>query len=357
MGVYMVINCDYCGKEFNKSQSQINKYKHHFCCNECRLNYNKKNKFTKAICDYCKTEFEIETRHYKKYLKGINKHIFCSKECNSKFYGEIKSNTTHLNKVCEFCGKEYHVPNYKLNTSKFCSLECYENFRKNKVITLNCDFCNKEFTNIKSQVDKYQNHFCSKECKANYESIVRKEENKEWGYSKIECVCETCKTIIYRTPYEINRCKNNVFCSIECKDLWMKNIFPYTEEGKEHYKNNGITTVLNNKYNNTVPELLVKQYLINNNISYEFQLLMYNKFIVDFYIPDKNIVIEVQGDYWHGNPLKYGDGKIPLNERQIKQINKDKSRYAYLTKCGHSVYMIWEADIHKDIEKCLSFLN
>lgn len=44
----------------------------------------------------------------------------------------ITYNYKELNAVCDFCGKKYHVANYKfkINKNMFCSRECYINWKK-----------------------------------------------------------------------------------------------------------------------------------------------------------------------------------------------------------------------------------
>lgn len=307
-------------------------------------------------CEFCGNEFEVKEKYYEKYLNGINKHIFCSRKCTSRFYANERKNKLINNKVCEMCGKEYHVSQYLEEKSRYCSLECYNKERETHNVLAVCDFCGETFKRIKTQIDRFKNNFCSKKCKQEFESMTRKQEKEKWGYKRIECTCVICGRSVLRTPYEINR-MTNTFCSIECKNIWMKEIYPKTEEGRKHYIQNGLNTISKQKFKDTLPERLVEEYLINNNITYFKQHKMYNKFVVDFYIVDTNDIIEVQGDYWHGNPLYYGEGKIPLSERQIKQINRDKSRYAYLTKSGHNVFMVWETDIYNNIDNALSFVG
>jgi len=66
--------------------------------------------------------------------------------------------------------------------------------------------------------------------------------------------------------------------------------------------------------------------------------LMYNKFFVDFLVG--NTIIEVFGDYWHGNPKFF-----PVPSMTLPSKKKDKSRIAYLSKCGHNVVVFWEDEI------------
>lgn len=60
----------------------------------------------------------------------------------------------------------------------------------------------------------------------------------------------------------------------------------------------------------------------------------------DFYLPVQNLVIEVQGCYWHGC-LQCGFDK----EAHRKKRKQDRRRHAYFHNRGHMVREIWEHDI------------
>ena len=66
----------------------------------------------------------------------------------------------------------------------------------------------------------------------------------------------------------------------------------------------------------------------------------------DVFIPSKNIIIEFQGDYWHGNPLKYSDDE--LSEYQKKKVTKDNELREYCSENGINLIEIWESDYDKD---------
>ncbi len=101
----------------------------------------------------------------------------------------------------------------------------------------------------------------------------------------------------------------------------------------------GIQTQLKHKI--TKPEKVVRDFLLRQNIAYRHNERMYDKFFVDFWLPQHNTIIEVFGDYWHGN-LEVFDS---LSESQKSQKKRDKSRIGYLTKCGHCVIVMWENDL------------
>lgn len=62
-------------------------------------------------------------------------------------------------------------------------------------------------------------------------------------------------------------------------------------------------------------------------------------YIVDFFLPDFDLVIEVNGCYWHCCD-QCGHSNAHGGKRE-----KDTKRYEYLTKRGYSVGIIWEHDL------------
>ena len=68
----------------------------------------------------------------------------------------------------------------------------------------------------------------------------------------------------------------------------------------------------------------------------------------DFGCKSKRILIEVQGDYWHGNPAIYGEGKRPLNNIQINKQAKDKVKQSWCDDHDFTLLTFWESDINAD---------
>ena len=79
----------------------------------------------------------------------------------------------------------------------------------------------------------------------------------------------------------------------------------------------------------------------------------------DIFIPSMNLVIECDGDYWHGNPIRYF--KKELNEYQIKQRQKDELRSKQLLEKGYKIIRLWEHEINnmtiKQFEKKIENVN
>lgn len=77
-------------------------------------------------------------------------------------------------------------------------------------------------------------------------------------------------------------------------------------------------------------------------------------YLVDFCFPNEKIVVEVDGDYWHCNPLIYNEQGKKINKMQRKVMGKDKAEKTYLTNRGWKLIRFWEKDINENINKCVN---
>lgn len=273
-------------------------------------------------CTTCNNELIRNNSQIKASKTG---NFFCGRECRSK-WDSIKFENQKTELECPYClEKFYDVPSASKNRV-FCSQQCLADSRSDAGnIIVECEYCNIEFKKLKSQIR--ENNLCSVACRSSW--------NAE-NHNRVELTCNNCYE-----KYEVTRHRedSSKTCSRKC-------YFEY------HFKSG------NGKTSGTKPERMVESYLKENNIEYISQHFMYDKFIVDFYLPKYNMVLEVNGDFWHCNPKIYGDGLIEPRELQIRQSNKDKSRKAYLEKCGHNFRVAWEMDIYEDVNSLLkSIIN
>lgn len=72
-------------------------------------------------------------------------------------------------------------------------------------------------------------------------------------------------------------------------------------------------------------------------------------YMVDFCFPEQRLIVEVDGDYWHGNPSKYTE----FDKIQTKTINKDKREASFCKSQNWTLFRFWETDINKDINACI----
>lgn len=82
--------------------------------------------------------------------------------------------------------------------------------------------------------------------------------------------------------------------------------------------------------------------------------------VVDIWIPDIRMVVEIYGDRWHANPEVYVESDLlPLWDGNLtaKQIwDKDKARLDHIQSFGVEVYVIWESEINKNFDTTVNQL-
>jgi len=79
-------------------------------------------------------------------------------------------------------------------------------------------------------------------------------------------------------------------------------------------------------------EKLVYKSLDSFGVVYEKQTPLFGKFVVDILFPQRLLVVEIFGRYWH--------------EMQVNK-KKDYSKKRYLEKCGYKVEELWDDEIKK----------
>lgn len=178
----------------------------------------------KKICEQCGREYTVY-----QYRKDSSR--FCSNECHGKWKAKNligKNSPTwrgHTVKVCERCGKEYEVIPSQ-NSSRFCSRKCYGKWRSENIrgdnhprykgkIKKICEQCGLEFGVYPSWSGR---RFCSEKCMGEwYSENAQRGENHPDYKPKIKMICELCGKEYEIDPYRINSSR---FCSRECMGRW-----------------------------------------------------------------------------------------------------------------------------------------
>jgi len=143
-----------------------------------------------------------------------------------------------VEKICQYCGKRFWVPEARKETAKYCSVSCYakartEKPRKNPVV-VKCKYCGKEFVldgPRKSQRRLYGwGKFCSRECYNAYRC------------ADVELTCATCGKVFLSKRYIVKRKValgiKRFFCSMECRNI--ANRKPGYEGRSRPYRNGGL---------------------------------------------------------------------------------------------------------------------
>jgi very-short-patch-repair endonuclease len=92
-------------------------------------------------------------------------------------------------------------------------------------------------------------------------------------------------------------------------------------------------------------------------LGYQYQHSYYIpdiKKIYDFYLPDYNTFIEIDGDFWHCNP----DTKFAIPECKSQELNliNDQFKNEWAINNGYKIIRIWENDINNNIQQVKQIL-
>lgn len=230
----MTKECKYCHKEYNVTASNIERSK--YCSKDCMLSDKaaQKHHYT---CDNCKKDILISETDYQKLQNGKMKHKFCNKECANQYMNNKKE------KVCLNCGQTFFIGNCFANVQKFCSSECYNKYknRNTKKITRFCKYCGKEFTTYhKTKM------FCNRTCASGFKS----------SQHRVKCICNVCNKEFTIVSNQYNRFDNH-YCSQECK---YKSMLQFNKS-KIQYIINEVLNELNIEYIN---EAAFGSYFVDN---------------------------------------------------------------------------------------------
>ena len=97
-----------------------------------------------------------------------------------------------------------------------------------------------------------------------------------------------------------------------------------------------------------------KEFLEKLGIRYEEQFEAKDiKRFYDFYLPDYQVIIEIDGDFYHG----YGQVHEEKNPMQKRNARVDEIKNEWAALHGYPLIRIWEHDINENPEKVLDMLR
>lgn len=214
------------------------------------------------------------------------------------------------NHICQQCGVEFYNKN---SGARYCSQQCTKNSTK-KGTSGKCYNCGKEvyIPNHKN----IQKTFCSWEC--NMEAQRKRRPTR---------VCKHCGR-----EFKKKARSNAMFCSPACR---LSSEYNMQQLAAMRKKQAGKKP--------TKLELLGYSILDEIGLEYEKQYI-FDRFVADAYVKELNLIVQFDGDYWHGNTSKFPT----LSEFQMKQTERDRRADAKARDLGHRVIRLWESDVYKD---------
>ena len=256
----------------------------------------------------------------------------------------------HIN--CENCGKEIYQTKTQYNRAKhhFCSNKCQKEYQHKLLFEdRECEMCGNNFSVSK----KSSQRFCSIKCQGKWQSTQIGELNPR--SNKISCNCDYCGKEIFIIQSNYNRFSHH-FCNEECRKNWYSEIFSQNEDWKEESRIRA-TKLLSTNHStvNTKPQIIVNDLLNEMNIKYRNEE-NFTYYSIDNYLYEYNLIIEVMGDFWHCNPLKYT--KENMRDIQKRRIPKDKAKHTYILNHHNiEILYLWENDIYNNINLCRKIIE
>jgi len=266
---------------------------------------------------------------------------------------------------------------------------------ENNQIAITCRICEK-FVIVKSLTNHLRTHAMKF-----YDYVdTYFEDFVEFGYER----CYHCNVGIARR-YKCQK-KERSFCSRECDSAWRREFMtgkpgrglgykftpdqilnskkakfnhpgvPHTNETKRKMSNLAFARAQLPNYVNPMQgkthtpeaikkifdkrklnkfELSIASVLNSNNIEFIYQFFLSRDgtcYSYDFHITGTNVLLEADGDYWHGGP---GVKKYHANVESTKDNDDKKSTFA--SDHGYKVIRVWESEMKKDPSILLSRLS
>lgn len=296
---------------------------------------------------------EIEINNNKKEYNVKSKNFFSMlsyfcKKYNVNLYDILYNSLNNDDCKCEQCGKliekeKIYISRTKINVPKYCCNDCYQNHlneykekQKIKLKTKKCCICGKEYIydDSRPRLGTCSNEKCKKIAR---EKINNKIKETHWTHkdNKNDIIEKRINTRL-KNDKEQNRQYT----------AWNKGKTGiYSKETIEKIRQATIKQLSEQKVHKTGIEKIIENLLKENNINYKYSFILENRQF-DFCLLDYNIIIECDGDYWHGNPKFYSI----LTEQQKMKQKDDLIKTNIAKENNFFVFHFWEYDINNNLD-------
>lgn len=103
-------------------------------------------------------------------------------------------------------------------------------------------------------------------------------------------------------------------------------------------------------------EDFAREFLDKLNVKYIWQFEAKDiKRWYDFYLPEHNLIIEIDGGYWHSDPRIVDEQHLTPTQKHNKRVDEYKNKWALMH--GIPIMRIWEKDIRETPDKVLGELR
>lgn len=226
---------------------------------------------------------------------------------------------------CAECGHKFELPTSQVRRGrgKYCGQECYRKSKEAEWVEITCELCGKRRRVRKIYVERGQYRFCSDQCRRNRLSTPEQ---------RIK-ICVTCgKTFIVSSKRDARR-----HCSLACRRRRYWSRCGHCQRWFKAALHSGKRAVfccrscyLKSKISE--PQRLAREALEALGIEYNIEKRV-GRYYVDFLLPKHGLVVEIDGEYWHGT---------------VRQRTKEPIRDGFLESEGFQVVHVPALDVAAD---------
>ena len=340
--------CRTCGKTFDIAGGRLAEGGGTYCSDACRVS-------DKAIpsraCPTCGELFV--SRHRSDY---------CSKRCAGV------ARRTREERRCRTCGITFWEEPSRIAAGRgvYCSKAC----AFPGPLERECEKCGARFAASRSEVAKGWGRFCSNECRrtrlqricatcgAGIEVTLSKLAGDAGKYCSVQCrglarrnrvqrVCAICGTAFERPASTVER-SAAMYCSRNCLTTARREGPVEVERVRQMQRDHLAARAP------TRPERVLYSLLdeLLGEGAWASQYYIFDKWTVDAAVPSHRLIIQADGDYWHG-----WDPETHHHPLVAKNMRNDRRQNAYISKTDWTSLRLWEHDLLSRPEWCVQQLQ
>lgn len=284
--------------------------------------------------------------HYPEFHTYITNHYPTDIKWTEKLYWYYHNIDDYPK--CPYCGKRVKFVNFIKGYKKFCSDKCahksgYIKETREKTLIekygVKNSFQLKETLDKRKQtwLDKYgvDNPFASQKIKDKIKQTWIEKSGVEYGVQSDEFKEKRKQTLIDKYGTDVP-CRNVIIMNKYKQTNLKKYGVEIPSKNPEIQYKRYLTQKRNNSFNSSKIEQQFKQWLDDSGINYikEYRSDKY-PFKCDFYFPDKDLYLEIQGTWTHG-----GHPFDPANEEDIKIAKSWLNKHTDYYNIAHRVWTV-----------------
>lgn len=253
-----------------------------------------------------------------------------------------KGDFLFMERICNICRKTIQDKGLSAHLKKMHGVAFQDYVNNNLQLFPDYHKCENEACN---NIVSPRKKACSKDCDKAIRKTKTGEKSNRYGKVGVYKHTEETKKLLRkkrvgRTPFKGKTHTNEAKKEMSINRRGEKNGM----YGKTH-KPETVEKIFKHRFKNKL-EQLVCDVLDKNNIPYTFQFFLTQEGVCksyDFYIHNTKVLLEVDGDYWHGNPT----AKNKYKDWEIVQKN-DIFKTELANKQGYTLIRLWESEIKQN---------